>query len=72
MSTNDSGSSSSIGHSSSSDASNRSSASVGTSGRMSSPRAIACHASAGTPEPRDQIGGGQRRQLAERLAAPTV
>ena len=72
VSTNDSGSSPSIGHSSSIDDSNRSSASVGTSGRTSSPRAIACHTSAGAPEPRDQIGGGQRRQLAERLQAPTV
>ena len=47
--TNDSGSRSSIGHSSSSDDSKRSSASVGTSGRMSSPRAIACHIVAGRP-----------------------
>ena len=43
VSTNDNGSSPSIGHSSSSEKSNRSSSSVGISGRTSSPRAIACH-----------------------------
>ena len=43
VSTNDSGSRPSIGHSRSSDASKRSSARSGTSGRMSSPRAMACH-----------------------------
>ena len=71
VSTNDSGSSPSIGHSSSIDDSKRSSASVGTSGRMSSPRAIACHASACRPSRDDEIGGRQRRQLAQRLQPPT-
>ncbi|PYR41934.1 MAG: hypothetical protein DMF93_07205 [Acidobacteria bacterium] len=58
VSTNDSGSSSSIGHSRSSVASNRSSASVGTSGRTSSPRAIACHASARFPIRAARSAGG--------------
>ena len=49
VSTNDSGSRPSIGHSRSSEASNRSSSSVGMSGRRSSPCALACQTSAAFP-----------------------
>ena len=60
--TKDSGSRSAIGHSRSSDASNRSSSSMGTSGRRSSPRAIVCHTRAGRPsrETRSAVGRDAR------------
>ena len=71
-STNDSGSSPSIGHSRSSACSKRSSGTAGTSGAASSPRASRCHSHAGLPETRRHVVGRQRRELAERAQAPAA
>ena len=72
VSTNDSGSRPSIGHSRSMDDSKRSSAASGTSGRTSSPRARACHTRPARPSRDERSAGRQRRHLAERPESPAV